>query len=318
MTRTLALSVLVAFSVASFSQGRPGPDARREMAHPLFQKVMQGRRTLRMTGVRVLQHMEGGDRRLVTERFWQDGPKVRTEVTDGGEVGQISVESNRLRQVWDPRSNEIREMPMREAEAVMRFARLLMRAKASGRIVESEGGKVAGQRTRLLEVIAPNNNAIARLWIDPDHSAMLKFQAFDPKGAMTGSMEFTSVDFPSAIPGSTFTINKPGSRVVTAEETLQRVARGLGFKPYRLKGWKIVEARRMAPKGTKVMMSVYMDADRRVTLFQLQGSVNPERLHKLFGGQTSSYVWNTDGYQFVLVGDLPQDALRRLAGQVGV
>lgn len=309
-------------TVAAVTVGQPGPhrDRRPDRGfdiHPLFRKVLENRDKVRLSGVRVLQLLERGERKLITERVWRDGLKTRTEVTAGGAVGMTAVEDSQTRRVWDPRTNEVRESSPRETESLFRFGRMMSKSRERSKLTENEGGRIAGVPTRQLEMAMASGQVLSRVWIDPVRGVVLKLQTFDPKGTLAGSMEFTSVKYETSLPESTFALRKPGARWVTVEEELRQAARQLEFSPCRLpQPWKLVGVRTMRPKDTKILMQTYFNGRARVSLFQIKGGVDGERLRRLGGPETNSHVWNIDGYRLVLIGDLPESQLRQLAGQV--
>ena len=144
-------------------------------------------------------------------------------------------------------------------------------------------------------------------------------QSFDPKGQLNGSMEYTSVQFDPKFPSKIFDFQKPGAKFITAYDDLKKISSELGMKPYRIQqndSWKLVAVRKLDPKGIKVLMQTYAGKAGRLSLFQIKGDVNPERLQRMTGRDSASYVWNKDGSQLVLIGNLTQDELRRWAERV--
>lgn len=299
-------------------QGRPpmGPPN----IHPLLRKVFDMRNKVKMTGVRELSHLEQGQRKLTTERIYRDGARIKTIVLDKGSgKGMEAVEDSRRRLVWNPELNEIRESAPREAEFFLRFGRMGGKFKPDEGVEESDGGNVAGVPTRQLQFGAPGQKPFSRVWIDAAHGVILKFQTFDKTGNVSGSMEFTSVEFSPTFPPGTFELKKPGARFVSTSDDLAKFARELGMKPYRLPvddQWKLVGVRKLTPKGVKVLMQTYFGPESRVSLFQIQGSVDAERLRKMEGATTKSYVWTKDGAKLVLIGNRSEEDLRRLSTRV--
>ncbi|MBS1715314.1 MAG: hypothetical protein JST30_13355 [Armatimonadetes bacterium] len=315
-----ALFVWIALSaVAVSAQGKPrgrheGPPPT---VHPLFRKVMDAASRVRLSGVRVVQVPDQGDRRLVTEKVYRDGFRMRTEVTSTGpNKGEIAVEDGRKRLVYFPSRNVIREFPARERESSMRLGRLAGMFPGT-KVSESDGGKVAGVATKLLEVTGPSGRVNARAWVDTVHWVVLRLQTFNSKGDQAGSVEYTSVDFSPSFPQRAFELIVAGAKRVTPEDELAEYGRDLGFRPYRLKApWKLSSVRKMTPRGTKVLMSVYDSKDGHLSLFQIQGQLDGQRLKRLEGPNTHSHVWETGGYKFALIGSQTEEVLRRLASTV--
>ena len=316
----VAALALVAVAVSAQQPIRP---QRGEQFPALMRKVFEMRDKVKFTGVRVVQHLEKGERRLVKERIFRDGPRIRIETIDGPFAGQIAVEDNQTRRVWVPKDNTIREMPAREAEFFMRLGKMGGRPRDGKRQrpvhVESEGGMVAGLTTRLLELKGPDGKAFIQTWIDPVNGIVLKSQTIDPSGKRNGFLEFRSIKIGASVPSSAFVIDKPNARVVTPTDELRQFAKDLGFKPYRLpqdSGWRLVSVRKMEPKGTKVLMATYKNQRSQVSLFVIQGSLDAERLKSLQGGRTNTYVWDRDGVRMALIGNVEPEGLKRLASTV--
>lgn len=314
----------------ALSEAQPKQQAFRPEPPALLKKVFSLRDKAKFVGVRVLQFVEQGEKRIVTEKISRDGGRVRIEVLDGPQKGQISVEDEQTRRVWSPQSNEIREMPAREAEFLHRLLRM-GGGRPEGRpgqgrpmegppqFVESEGGRICGVATRLLETKSQSGRVVNQAWIDPQHGLVLKFQTLEGTGKRNGYLEFTSIRFVPSLPASTFLIDKPGARVVTLDEELRKAARDIGFKPLKLQvgsGWKLVNVRKMEPGGKKVLMQVYRNQQMQVSLFQMEGKVDSERLKHLQGRRMTSHVWDQSGYRLVLIGNVPAEGLKRLASTV--
>jgi len=313
----LSLTALVAVAVSAQGKPRGRHDGPPPNVHPLFRKVMDAAPRVRLSGVRVVQIPDQGDRRLVTEKVYRDGFKMRTEITSAGSNrGEIAVEDGRKRLVFFPSRNIIREFPARERESAMRLGRLAGMFPGT-KVTESDGGKVAGVATKLLEVSGPSGRINARAWVDTTHWVVLRLQTFNSKGDQAGSVEYTSVDFSPNFPSRVFELIVPGARRVTPEDELGEASRELGFRPYRLKApWKLSSVRKMTPRGTKVLMSVYDSSEGHLSLFQIQGNLDGQRLKRLEGPNTHSHVWEAGGYRFALIGSQSEEVLRRLASQV--
>lgn len=333
MPKVFACSLVLLAAAASMAQsGKPGGKGPRPEPPALMRRVFEMRDKARFVGVRVVQMLEQGDKRLVTEKIYRDGRKVRIEVLDGPNKGQISVEDEDSRRVWSPQRNEIRELPAREAEFFHRLFRMGGRSgperKPPGQdkppkdgppqFIESEGGRICGVATRLLEAKSQSGRVVNQTWIDPQHGVVLKFQTLEGGGRRNGYLEFTSIKFDSAIPPSTFTIVKPGARVITLDSELRNAAQQLGFRALRVQanGWKLVNVRKMQPGGNKVLMQVYRNQNLQVSLFQMQGKVDGDRLKNLQGGRMTSHVWDQSGFKMVLIGNVPAEGLKRLASTV--
>ncbi len=320
MNRSFIVLLVAAVPAVAFCQRgtRHGGGPVQADIHPLIQRLMDQKQKVRFSGVRVVQHIERGVRRLMTESVVRDGVRIRTEVLHDSEVkGQISVEDDHKRLVWSPATNEIREMPARESEAMFRLARIFAKGESKSEVKETDGGSIAGFPTRQLEVDNSKGGVVSRAWIDPAHNVLLKLQTFDPRGDLVGSIEFTSVQFNPTINASTFRIDKPGARLVTPYDDLKRLSAEMGFKPMQLpRGWTLLSVRKLEPKGVKVLMQLYGNQRSRVSFFMIQGPVNADRLKRIEGRNVNSYVWENNGMRFALLGDPSEQDLRQLASHI--
>jgi len=319
MNRCLAVTALTLAAHSLFAQGHGGPGGDRP-GPQLLRKVFEMRKSVRLTAIRTVQFLDQGERRLVTEKIVRDGVKMRTEILDGRQKGQISVEDEQERRVWSPNENVIRFSQAREAEFFSRFKGMGGRPDhAPPQVKETDGGNVAGVPTRQLEFSSQEGRVFSRSWIDPVHGVVLKNQSFDRDGKLNGSFEYTSIKFNPQIPQGTFQISKPGAKLITPDDDLRRLAREMGVKAYRIRlasGWRLVAVRKMSPKGTTILMQFYKNDHSRVSLFVIQGPVDAERLRKMQGAKINTHVWDVGSIHLALVGDLPVQDLRRLADQV--
>lgn len=315
------LSLCIAIPFISFGQKHQGMGGPFGQPNPLMKRVMEMRGKVKLSGIRVVQHLDQGERKVVTEKIIRDGVRIRAEVTDGPLKGQISVEDSRNRLVWSPANNEIRTNPAREEEFFLRMGRTMGGPERMRRPVfaDTDGGRIAGVATRLLEMKTPTGQVVSQAWVDPVHGVILKFQTFDREGKRNAYLEYTSVKFDVAVNASTFQINKPGAKVVTPDDDLRRMSRELGFKPFRLpanSSWKLIGVRKLDANGSKILMQHYKGDKARVSLFLIRGQVDPERLGKIQKDGSRVYVWDQDGLKMALIGNLSSEELSRLAGTV--
>ncbi len=322
---TLATVLLLAvLTVPAGAQApRKGPGPEREL-HPLLRRVDDSRSAVRMVGVRTVQVGFGPNSRVTTERYFRSGARFRIEtVGEGQNRGQIVVEDGRRRLVYFPAKNEIREQPPLEG----RLLHALRRASAGppGRggkpkFVESDGGTIAGHKTRLLEVQRPDGQASMRLWIQPEQAVVLKLQSLSPRGEQLAYFEFTRVAFGQEIPESQFRLDMPGARFVSPQDELERVARQANVRPLRLPedtGYRLEAVRRVGSKGREILVQTYAGPRGRLSLFVLRGEIDERLLARIASGREDSHVWQSGPFTLVLIGDLPPEQLRRLAGRVG-
>jgi outer membrane lipoprotein-sorting protein len=281
--------------------------------------VLESRRQIKFSGVRETQILTAEGRMIVTERVLRMGDRWRIEVVEGARRGSLAVESGRRRLQYSPEENVVRETPPFENESLARLLRLLS-SVASGRVkvTETDGSPVAGHETRLVLAEARRGAVLAKAWINVEHGAVLKLETFGPNGQRTTYFEFTSIDFSPNLGPRTFEIDRPGAKVVTLDEELAVAARGMRLPPYRLprsSRWRLAHVRRVGGGEAAALMQVYHDDSVRLSLFLMRRPVNEERLKRL-AGAVNAHAFERDGVHLVLIGNVPENALRRLAATV--
>lgn len=300
-------------------QGAPRGPMGGAQANPLIRKLLESRDKVKFTGIRVIQHLESDERKIVTERVWRDGHRIKTEATDGPNKGKIAIEDARLRQEWIPADNTVRTSPARENEFFLRFGRMGGFGRRPLPLVESDGGRIAGVMTRLLVSKGPDGKVEAQAWIDPVHGVLLKFQSFDREGRRNSYLEYTNIKFDATFIAGTFRLDKPGAKYLTPQDDLRRFARELGMKPYTFppqSPWELVAVRKMELKGTKVLMQHFRGRGGRLSLFIMSGNADMSNFGRKEKDGAKAHVWAKDGFKFALIGRLPQEDLRRLADAI--
>lgn len=316
--RRLALVAALGACVAG-ALAQPGrrPVAGGGPRHPLLAKMIQAEGTLAYSGRRIVEFRSGADRVRQTEIVLRNGWQARTEFEAGSaNAGQIVIENRTQRWHFFPETNEIHVLPPRRDEIQLRIGQL-MRERVQ--IVEAAGDTIAGVPTRELSFTDPRGNVIQRLWIDPKTGLALKRELYDLVGAKMGSFEFTRVNFRPAFSDGDFQIQRRGAKVVTLGEQIRRIALRLGLQPTRLPESEPYELEAVRPvdlAGRKVMAQHYFGERGRLTLFQVAGDMDRDRLRQLARPGVVSRVWRRQGATFVLVGDVGAEELDRLAAKM--
>lgn len=308
VTAFCALLALVAFSAA-------------QQGGEVFRRTLQGLADHRYTGTRIVEFRLGADRYRNTEIVVVDGPRSRIEFAAGSSwEGQIVVEDRARRLHFFPDTNEIRVLPARRDEVVMRLRRLLQTAKEQDlKVRYDDGGTIAGRATRLLSVSDKSGNPIQNLWVDAQTAVPLKRELFDPLGTRIGYFEFQKIDYRPVIDPKEFEISRKGARMVTPQQRLRAASAAMGFEPWHLppnSGYDLDVVRRLNVGNRQALMQVYMGDGARISLYQLQGPVEPARLFGRAGAGLNSHVWRAGDKTLVLVGDVPREQLVRLSHMV--
>jgi hypothetical protein len=309
------LVLLLALAGAAWGQSK----ARSEAPEAL-RAVHANRDRVKFVGTREVQVATDSGRTITTERVTRRGARWRFEPLDGARKGAVAVENGLTRFQYFPAENVIREVPPIEREVSLRLIRAFGQNRP-GRVSvqQSDGGIVAGHPTKLVEAKAPGGRHLARAWIEARQGAVLKMEVFNPRGERAAYFEYTQIDFSATIPGNAFEIDRPGARRVTAEDDLVLNARRLKLPAYRLPdsgGWRLVQVRQLGQERVGILMQVYQSERNRVSLFVMRHPVNTERLRRLAGGAVNAHSFEIEDCQLVLIGDPPDEALRRLAATV--
>lgn len=268
-----------------------------------------------MAGIRVVEiKRRGSDSVQFTEKVLRSGFNLRIEYpADSPYAGQIVVENRTRRLQFIPSRREIRQIPARGGEDLLPYiGGMRQRGKITFRT--SDGGRVAGLATRLVEAVTPEGRTIQKLWIEERNAVILKKEVFEPSGDRVGYYEFRSVKFNPSIPSGAFELSIPGAKVVTLLDQLREAAGDLGLPAFRLGGgFDLSAVRKLDSERGRGVMAIYSDQNRRVTLFYARSQVDPKRIGQMSGGRFSSHAWTRDGINFVLFGDMPVSDLARLA-----
>lgn len=323
----LALGVSVSYAQRGQGDGPPGPrppgpQGAPRFDHPILRLAESARGSLRYSGLRTVEIRERDGAKTFTQRVLRQGPRIRIEYPpDSPYAGHIIVEDGFRRLYYLPSSNEIRESPRREDEIFGGFVRDSMhRRDKQIRLEARPGGRIAGQETDLLEFVeGPDKRVMMRLWIDKRRGAILKREVFDPKGGRVGFFEFTRLRYDVPIPPEAFVISRPGAVMVTPEVEFQRAFAGTGIKPARLApqtGFRLVGVRKFEVEGSTAVIQFYSKDGRRLSLHQVTGTVDMEKLRRFGGDRVQVHSWKKGNVTLVLVGGMPLEDLKKIAESV--
>ncbi len=340
MIRRLALSgtLLAVLAAPAWCQGPP----RHEM-HPMLKKVAGAMANYKFTGERsVLMPQRDGAIKF-TERIWRDKLSIRSEFRgDSRFNGQIIVESKDRRLHLIPSLKIVRESAPRQDEALNFILGTSGSApgvshgsqrrggrgegqnngerKLEIKFSESDGGKIAGYGTRLLQMTGQDGRVFQKFWIEPKRSFIMKHSALDSNGKEWGGFEYKRVQFNPSIDNSLFSLKIPsGYKLVTLLDDLKAHAEKLSLKPYRIQGasgYKLVGVRAISEQKTKVLTQTYTNGKNRLTFYQIKGEFNTDRFKSAAGGRFNVHVWSADGVRFLLMGEFSENDLKSLADKV--
>lgn len=309
MRKLFALSLLVA-SLIPLGAAQRNPD----QLPPLLRQALRKATTMKFSGTRTVEVMEGARRERYTEYVLRDGQRSRTWFPSGSQfAGQVIVETPRERRHYYPGKNEIFVGPPRREEAMARLLNLVR--KNSIRFETRDGGLVAGRKTVEIAISEGHGNPLQRLWIDRDQGVMLKRELYDGVGTRVGSFEFTEIDFDPRFSASDFQLERRGAKIVTPKDELARLVREHKMSLVHLpedQGYRLDWVRRLPGNRAAVLQQVYSKGTVSVSLFQAAAEVNLPMASRTPEG-FQAFTWNHQGQSFALIGNVTADELRRLA-----
>jgi len=301
----------------AFQEARQGRPNFQELPQPL-QRMFRAQMTLKYTGVRLVEFKRDGNRVQTEEIISKDGPRYRIEYPRGSAfAGQIIVENGRERLHFFPDTNEIKVLPRRKDETLMRIGRLLGGRDRRGGIDIKPGERIANRATQRIALSDPRGNVLMRLWIDEANGMLLKREMLDPVGSPIASFEFRRVDYNPVFRPADFEIQRAGARRLTLVDELNQLAEKHGFPAKRLTdvGELKLDSVRMLWKGSGIEQ-LYVGNGKRISFFMTKSAINPERLAKRSGGKTASATWQAGGVSYVLIGNVDQAEIERLANRL--
>jgi outer membrane lipoprotein-sorting protein len=316
--RALLVLALVATSGLSLAQRARTPLDQEG----LLEAVLKANLTLKGEGIRVVTIKFERDGkasiRQFKERVLMDGEKIRTEYTGDEQLaGQIAVDNGKDRLHYLPKENVINKSPSLQHQNTGRLEMLMGEKRKEYTVTVGEGGPVCQYPTFLITLKSPRGFT-HKIWVDKRGKAILKREFAGPDPKRGTSFEFERFDYRNRIDADDFKIKKPGATVLEPLDRLALAAKKVEYSSYAVSGdpkFVLYEAGTFeaGSEKVKVLRSIYGDGKIVVTLHQFRGTIDPERLKGRDAVRTRVYVWKEDGYNFVLVGDLPAPELERLA-----
>ncbi len=318
MNRILTFSILLAVAPLAVAQrtgeSRPGVD----QIPPILRQAIRKMSSVRFSGTRTVEVLEGSNRERHVEYVLRDGPRTRTWFPSASPyAGQVIVETPRERRHYYPGRNEIYVTPPRREEAVARLMRL---GRRSGiRVTVKDGPAIAERPTVQVSLLEGSGNPIQHLWIDREQAVILKRELFDAVGTRVGFFEFTDIDYRPRINPGDFELDRKGAKVVTPVDQLARLAKQGGLNAVRLpdsEGYRLEWVRRLPGGRVTVIQQAYSKGDVSLSFFHAGAEVNLPMLRRTQKG-FESFSWTQQGNTYALLGNVGADELRRLARLLG-
>jgi len=256
------------------------------------------------------------------QKVW-NGPGGRQRVVivePADQRGRIEVCDGETRWEYYPR---VHKVIISHAPAQHRpsFAEMLATPGPSARLSVSYLGDehVAGRLAHIIELTTPMGRPVGKLWIDGEKFVQLKVQRFCPRGTITYSAYFTTIDYNPQFAPNLFTFTPPeGARIIRVPPALPRMdikqaERQAGFSAklpqYIPEGYRL-ERNRVAVahvRGQLVLWLPFSNGVDRFSLFQ-----GPRGLDMRTGRQRLGEYWVAGRFSFALVGSLPEDEVEKI------
>lgn len=248
--------------------------------------------------------------------------------------GEIRADDGRVLAHLIPKEKVLRIRPSRIA-ALKAWTGHIAHAFERGNLIVNLIGrdKIAGRSAYVLEVKPKlrHKGPTRKLWIDAEKWIKLKTEDIAPGGAVVSMSYYTKIDFVNTIPDEKFRIEPgPGVRVEREPMPLswipiEKARQQAGFRilepEYLPPGFKLAGATVVPFRGGKLVGLRYTDGVSTLSLFQTPGRIlSPRFLERLHEGPVQPregiYSWRQGQINLTIVGRIPTDEIRRVAGSV--
>lgn len=334
MGRSRRFSLAVVFLVLLLA--RPGLAGGRELSPAeLWHKMVAAKKTVGYQGNQVVITWENGNSRALVFKIYRRGTKTRWEfkgsphgagtvVIDDGYHAWELINGGRL-VILHPSSPETTP-----AEEELLFDNYFLK--------QSGEGVVAGVPAQVLELI-PRFSASPwyRIWVDPATGVVLRRERYRSTGELVEMAVFTEIQF--YVPEEeVFTPQIPKGAIIQRAEyyavslPLFEMEEKAGFKPWlpaRLPPGYTLTRSYLVSGRTPVLHLEYSDGLNYISLFQYPAEGRlcyPPQAQRIGWEGTQGYLkqeaggwtlcWNTGGYVFTIIGDLPPEELMQMAATV--
>lgn len=307
------------FSRRSFD----GPPQNMDLSGlpPALRRAIEAAPKLRYSGERTIEFRRGAERKSHKEYVWKNGSRLKIWFpADSDFAGQVIVEDDNSREHYYPGRNEIEVMGPRREEAFSRLLGVISSKKPAEKLFAvGDPETIAGIKCTPVGLKGPEGIVFIKMWIEPRTGAILRRDLFDPAGTLVGTMEFQRVDLrPKFRPGD-FELRIPSAKRLTPEDLARRLIKDKGMLEAFLpadEGYKLEGSRMLGISEKPTLMLFYQGTKGRLTLHQVTGEVDAERLRRFAGRQFNIYIWQARGKTFALIGEQDKAELQRIAAKV--
>ncbi len=291
---------LIATLVAAVSFARP-------TGSELAQRIAKAAEEVTYVAVRrVTFRGPEGNPRVFDERVMRSRGRVYLSYFDGSPYADQKIwELKGKRYVYSISTNELRVTEAHGLDETLKFLR--NRPSISG------GGRVANRNTVRVSGSFGGDRGTQTLWIDTQKSVILKREISDSRGELISGYEVTEVTFDAKIANSKFLLPK-NAKIVTVYDDLRRLAKESDLEPYRLnaRGYKLQSVGKFQHRDMVILRQFYIKDSTKVSLFIFKGS-NDRFANR---GQVKIYRWKIGDHTLVLVGEMDEKELEKLARSI--
>jgi hypothetical protein len=332
--------------------GRSRAAGPEEEAQKLLQRMFQAETSLAVAGREATFSMIGGGRE--SEQIVKRDPKRGLRLEFVRPAGDLLVDDFRRSWFLSHNGRRLVERESRLVElrkGIRDVTRQIKVGALSARVVGED--VVAGRPCVIVLVSPPPAEGVGpvvpsrRFWIDRETGLRLKTEEIGPMGRVLSSTYFLQVDVhprfdetdfaPPPLP-SGFVKESAERQTFPTVEAAQKMVRFALRKPgYLPPGFDLRHVAVAQLKGNRVVVQRYANGMSGVTLFQTDGANLPALGdHRRGGGRRGGpfsggppppgrdgfgrgprvRTWRDGGISFVLIGNLPDDQMKRIADSV--
>jgi outer membrane lipoprotein-sorting protein len=303
---------------ANGSENR-GPDPRR-----LLRRMIEAE-TKRAISGREVTFIAGG---LQSEQLIKRDPKRGLRMEYVNPPGTVFVDNFKRSWLLSPREKRLEERKSRLGAASRKAGEVLRLIERRQLRAEWVGQDVVAGRDADIVQVSPAEDTPApyrRFWIDRETGLKLRVETRGPQGRIHSSSYFLSVNFrpkltkndfaPLKAPRDAFIVRENNELFSSLGEAQKRVQFSLREPKYLPTRFALREVLARDFRGAKVVVQRYTNGLNALSLSQTDADL-PHHGVKPGGRTLRVLTWRDKNLSFALVGDLPEDQLRRIKESV--
>jgi len=248
--------------------------------------------------------------------------------------GEIRADDGRALLHFIPKEKVLRIRPSRIA-AMRGWTHQIGQALKHGNLVVNLVGsdRIAGRTAYVIEV-KPHlrrHGPTRKFWVDAQKWIKLKTEDIAHDGTVLSMSYYTKINFVNTVPAEKFRIQPPAGVRVERQPAcpksipIEKARKQVNFRilepGYLPPGFKLAGATVVPFRHGKLVALRYTDGVSTISLFQTPGRVlSPKFLRRLHEGPVQPgkgiYSWRHGNINLTIVGRIPTDEMRRVAGSL--